>query len=325
MRIILTPYRFPTWANGTDAMTSEQLAATMADRRTASQPDTSAKSLLFRYPDDLSPTGAFGRFLRLLIERYSPHGPSRPTASASVDVLELCNEPNLQWWPQQDPNPNAATPFASDGTRITVHKTVARMFVTARALAAARPLSPVLAGPGCADVTNTNRLSTGYASFATRFLDELAALGFTAGAGFAYSHHNYTDVGYDQGAATTGPDATRTTNFAADMRRRLVGRWAGWPSGDAAAPGILLTEGGVTLSKIASLYPGTDPRLKQADLLQRNWNRMNAGPDSAGISMVSQYLWYTDPNYDSGLCDTSESGGAKRPAYSTWRALPSRA
>ena len=63
----------------------------------------------------------------------------------------------------------------------------------------------------------------------------------------------------------------------------------------------------------------------QADLIGRNWDRMNAGPDSAGIAMISQYLWYTDPNYDSGLCDTSESGGATRPAYATWGGLPSRA
>jgi hypothetical protein len=183
----------------------------------------------------------------------------------------------------------------------------------------------VLAGPGCADVTSNNRLSTAYDSFANRFLAELKSLGFAAGPGFAYSHHNYTDVSYDQGANTSGPDAARTKNFAADMRRRLVGNWAGWPAGDSAGPGLLLTEGGVTLSKIATLYPGADPRAKQAELLQRNWDRMNAGPDSAGISMVSQYLWYTDPNYDSGLCDTSESGGAKRPAYATWRSLPSRA
>ena len=34
-------------------------------------------------------------------------------------------------------------------------------------------------------------------------------------------------------------------------------------------------------------------------------------------------LFYTDPNYDCGLADTAESGGATRAAYETWRALPS--
>src|SRR3954451_19330682 len=43
LRIVLTLYRFPTWANGVDAMTATELAATMPDRRTAAQPDARAK------------------------------------------------------------------------------------------------------------------------------------------------------------------------------------------------------------------------------------------------------------------------------------------
>ena len=319
LRVVLTLYRFPTWANGYDAA---QAASYAPDRRTQNQAETSSKQAVFKIPADVSPASAWGRFVDRILARYGRGNLSRPSLDAVVDVLEICNEPNLQWWPQQDPN--AASPFTSDGTKISVHRTVARMFVTAKQLAAARPMSPILAGPGCADVTSNNRLSTAYDSFANRFLAELKALAFDPGASVAYSHHNYTDVSYDQGANTSGPDGTRTTNFAADMRRRLVANWAGWPAGDAANPGLLLTEGGVTMSKIAGLYPGADPRAKQAELLQRNWDRMNAGPDSAGISMVSQYLWYTDPNYDSGLCETSESSGAKRPAYATWRSLPSR-
>ena len=332
LRVVLTLYRFPTWANGTDAYTPAQLAATMPDRRTSGQSDTSARSLLFRPPDDVSPTSAFGRFVDRLLARYGRGNPGRPSLDAVIDVLEIGNEPNLQWWPQQGPSNDPANPYGQGP--IVVHQKVARMFVTAQQLAAARPLSPLLAGPGCADVTSTNRLSTGYASFAVRFLPELASLGFTAGRQFAYSHHNYTDVTFDQGANTTAPDratTTRTTNSAADMRRRLVtGNWAGWPNGSSADPGLLLTEGGVTLASIASasrwnIGDRGAQLAKQAELLQRNWERMNAGPDSAGIAMLSQYLWYTDPNYDSGLCDTSESGGAKRPAYATWRSLPSRA
>ena len=45
--------------------------------------------------------------------------------------------------------------------------------------------------------------------------------------------------------------------------------------------------------------------------------------EGVGIAMLAQYLWYTDPNYDDGLCETFESGGATRPAYATWKALPS--
>jgi hypothetical protein len=39
--------------------------------------------------------------------------------------------------------------------------------------------------------------------------------------------------------------------------------------------------------------------------------------------MVSQYLFDTDPNYEDGLNDTFEAGGAERPAYAAWKALPS--
>ena len=70
-RIILTLYRFPTWANGTAALTAEQLQATMPDRKREIDPDSKAKSLLFRYPDDVSETSAFGRFVEFLMRRYA--------------------------------------------------------------------------------------------------------------------------------------------------------------------------------------------------------------------------------------------------------------
>lgn len=305
LRIVLTIYRFPTWANGYDA---GQADAYTPDRRTQNQSDAQAKQAVFRIPADVSPGSDWGRFCDRLLARYGRGNLSRPALDAAVDVLEICNEPNLQWWPQQTPNP--ADPYASDATRITVHQTVARMFATAQQLAAARPPGPVLAGPACADTPNSNRLSTGYASFTNRLLDELDALGFRAGAGFAYTHHNYTDVLNDR------------ADFATDLLGRLAGRWRGWPAGDAASPGLLLTEGGATLDRVQNLYPGADARAKQAELIQNNWDRMSAAP---GIAMISNYLWYTDPRFDSGLCDASEAGGAPRPAYATWGALPSRA
>jgi hypothetical protein len=110
------------------------------------------------------------------------------------------------------------------------------------------------------------------------------------------------------------------------MRRRLVNRWAGWPAGDAANPQLLITEGGVTLPNIGSKWGitgATAQRTKQSELIQRNWNRMVGAGEGAGIAMVCNYLWYTDPNYDCGLCDALEAGGATRQAYRTWKALPS--
>jgi hypothetical protein len=328
MRTILTPYRFPTWANGTESMTAGELAATMPDRRASSRPDTSAKSLLFRYPDDLSPTGAFGRFLRLLIERYSPDSPQNPTASTSVDILELCNEPNLQWWPQQGPS-TTLDPY--DRGPIVVHDAVVRIFTTGQQIADEVGSHLVLAGPGSADLTTSDRLRTGYHSLAERILTNLTAAAALPGPRFAWTHHNYSDVTYDQGPGSTAPDAAtnpaRQTNLAADMRRRLVGRWTGWPEADPTNPQLLLTEGGATLSNMQARYGLTDPadqRRKQAELIQRNWDRMvSDSGDGAGIAMTSQYLFYSATSFDSGLCDEYEAGGATRPSYDTWSGLPS--
>jgi hypothetical protein len=335
LRIVLTLYRFPTWANGTAEMTQAELAATMPDRKSsATAPDTSAKSLLFRYPDDVSTGSAWGNFVDRITSRYSRGNPARPSLDATIDVLELVNEPNLQWWPQQGPSADPADAFGTGP--VVVHDVLARMFATARTIVARYGGEPMLAGPASADSTaaTDSRLRTGYDTLSDRLLPALASGAFTPGAGFVWTHHNYTDVTFDQGAGTTAPDAAsvpaRATNSAADMRRRLLaGRWAGWPAGDPADPGIMLTEGGVTIQSIrsAARWNIADPsaqRAKQAELVQRSWNRMASTADGAGIAVTSNYLWYTDPNFDSGLCETLvPGGGATRPAYATWGALPS--
>jgi hypothetical protein len=103
-----------------------------------------------------------------------------------------------------------------------------------------------------------------------------------------------------------------------------VGSWAGWPSGSAANPYLFITEGGVTLASIQSRWGITDPagqRAKQAELIQRNWTRMTSPDQGAGVGMVANYLFCSDPNFDCGLCDVPGTGGP-RPAYSAWGALP---
>jgi hypothetical protein len=214
------------------------------------------------------------RFVEWAIARYG----------ARLDVLELCNEPNLQG---------------------TTPETVAAMFVTAQRVAGDLGSPLVLAGPATADVT-------GYDRFTDRLLDALDARGFVAGARFAWTHHNYADVAYG-------------TSRTADVRRRLVGRWAGWPAGDAGDPQLLVTEGGVTLPTIARRLRIADPsaqRAKQGELLSAAFDRLT-GPEGAGVALVTQYLFHTDPRYDSGLCETAERGGRRRPAFEAWRALPS--
>ena len=126
----------------------------------------------------------------------------------------------------------------------------------------------VLAGPATSDVR-------GYDRFTDRLLDALDARGFVAGPRFAWTHHNYADVAY-------------ATSRTADVRRRLVGRWAGWPAGDAGDPQLLLTEGGVTLRTIARRLRIADPaaqRAKQGELLTAAFERLS-GPEGAGVALV---------------------------------------
>lgn len=329
LRIVLTLYRFPTWANGVDGMTATQLADTMPDRKSSpTASDASAKSLLFRYPADVSPASAWGDFVDRIASRYSAGNPARPSLDATIDVLEIANEPNLQWWPQQGAS-TTADPYGPGD--LVVHDALVRMFATAKTIASRYGNEPMLGGPGLADSVGDTRLRTGYATLSDRLLPALSAAGFTPGARFAWTHHNYTDVTFDQGAGTTAPDAARTprtTNFVADMRRRLIAaRWAGWPAADPADPWIMLTEGGVTIQSIRSTarWGIADPaaqRAKQAELIGRAWDRMESSADGAGIAVASNYLWYTDPNFDSGLCDTVADGGATRPAFTTWGGLP---
>jgi hypothetical protein len=320
-KLMMTLYRFPGWANGTDTLTPEQLEATMPDRRGQNQPDSRAKPLHYRYPDDLSETGPFGRFLELLMRRYA----------GKVDVLEICNEPNYQMWPQQGPS-TTSDPWAPGP--VTIYDTIARMFVTAQAIQTRVGSSaPILAGPASADSTTGGRLRTPYDTFTNRLLTKLSERGFSPGPRFAYTHHNYNDITYDHGPGTTALDAstapTRFTNRAGEVRRRLVNRWAGWPNANAASPQLMLTEGGATLPNIAAFWGLSSPaaqRAKQADLIKRSWNRMATDSgDGAGIAMFSQYMLHTDIYYDSGLCELVENGGATRPAYATWKSLPSYA
>src|SRR3954469_22006975 len=210
-------------------MSQAQLDLTMPDRKaTAASQPTSAKSVLFRYPADVSPGSAWGDFVDRIASRYSAGNPNRQSLDATIDVLEIVNEPNLQWWPQQGAG-TTADPYGPGP--LVVHDVLVRMFATAKAIVARYGNEPMLGGPATADSVGDPRLRTGYGTLSDRLLPALAAAGFTGGSGFVWTHHNYTDVTFDQGAGTTAPDAAttpRTTSFVADMRRRLIaGGWAG--------------------------------------------------------------------------------------------------
>jgi hypothetical protein len=166
---------------------------------------------------------------------------------------------------------------------------VATMMETASAVAARHPGAPLLVGPATADVE-------GYEEFTRAVLARLGERGFRPGPGFAWSHHNYTDVEEERSGADNG---------VARVRALLRERWGGYP-------GLLVTESGARVDKAGGL-------LQQADLIERNARRTLLGPEGEGVEMLCQYLFVTDANYDSGLCDLS---GAPRPAYHAWSRLP---
>jgi hypothetical protein len=101
VKVLLTIYQaFPTWATG----------ATGAD-------PLSTKPAIQKLPLDLSPDGPWGWFIGHLSARYDgsfntagPHAPrpgetgaawkGNPDA-ARIDGLEIVNEPNLLYWPQE--------------------------------------------------------------------------------------------------------------------------------------------------------------------------------------------------------------------------------
>src|SRR3954449_1544248 len=133
LRIVLTLYRFATWANGTDAMTPTQLDDTMPDRKaSATSSPTSAKALNMRYPDDVSPASAWGDFVDRIASRYSRGNAARPALDATIDVLEIGNEPNLQWWPQQGRSADPANAFGAGP--VLTPDAPAWMFATAKTM-----------------------------------------------------------------------------------------------------------------------------------------------------------------------------------------------
>jgi hypothetical protein len=271
LKVMLTSWRFPRWANDTAVLTPEQDAAFELPARARPGADPARrKDLTFRVPADLSPESPYGHWIAALGDR-------------DADAIEVVNEPNHQLWPQRD-----------------VHRAVARMMATARAVLESRELTIV--GPATADRVGSGPLDTDHLEFARALLDELDAIGFHPDPRTAWSHHNYADV---------ESDSTDRVEAAGALVRE---RWPGAP--------ILVTETGARLTTIAReerLRDDVRVRRRQAELLAANYERLRTTPAGAGVEMVLQYLFITDMNYDSGLC---ELDGRPRPAYYAWAELP---
>jgi hypothetical protein len=321
-KVVICAWQYPTWANGTSYLTwntREEVEFFPQDRMTRAEWDrwiassrtnytVKRKELIYRPPEDVSLASPYGQWIKFLINRYRGHGTNV--------AIEIMNEPSLQMWPQQSPSATA-DPFAAGS--IAIGAKVARMMQTAQAASTAYGHPVLLLGPAGDDgprgnnpVPGSTRQRTMYATAVRSTLDGLDALAFKAHGRYVWSHHNYTDVEQDQGTDTG------LRNRAAHVRSLLVGRWRGWPQNGqtSATPGVFITEGGARVNVVGSLD-------LQAQRIKRNWDRMvRDDGDGAGIGMVAQYLSYSAPYFDTGVCEASSIGGAKRPAYTTWKGLP---
>ena len=268
-------------------MTPEQLAATMPDRRTATARRRERQDLLFRYPDDVSPTSAVraasSTALRRPLQPRQPRRARRSTRSSTSS--RSATSRTCSGGPSRRPSPTRRPVRAR--ARIVVHDVVARMFATAqadrRARTAASRCSAARARRRDRHEPPEHRLRHASTALLPARAD---ARGFTAGPAFAWTHHNYTDVTFDQGAGTTAPDARDRP----DPRRRTAPPTCAGACSRAAGPAgpramrptrVMLTEGGVTSRASARPRAGTSPT-RRASAPSRPSSSSALEPDAVG-------------------------------------------
>jgi hypothetical protein len=265
---------FPAWAGGADGP----------------DPVTGTKPPEQRIPIDLSADGPWSWFVGYLCARYRKDGGGNPDG-AWIDALEICNEPNLLFWPQEG-----------------IGQAVAKMLRSATQVSSALD-GPDILGPGTSDFPDRNQekqrglVATDWRTF-TR--DVLKALGsFSPGVPVHWSHHNFNDV-----------KRIRTPSRVETVLELLADE--GWVS---HVKPLWLTEGGF------NLYPDPGDRgrkQRQAELIERSFRRMRQVPQ---VYMWTQHT-ITDKagnDFQSGLRDDfvpDKGPGPRRPAWFAWKGLP---
>lgn len=203
----------------------------------------------------------------------------------------------------------------------------------------------------------STRLTTSVDYFTDKLLQRLAAIGFKPGPEFGWCHHNYTDAEaqryqtpYKGSVARPGTKRNgyaTATNGATLVRGLLKAhRWSG--AGGRKSPSLYLTEGGprLNLLKREKGVTRANVRKVQAERLKLAYDQMNNHPPRGqkyklgdGIALYTNFLFYSESNNDSGLCEVpgtvrrtpspqgndlppSEAVQYERQAYSTWKGLP---
>jgi hypothetical protein len=328
LKVILMPYRYPRWVNGTAHLAGEaNLLFEPEDRvrhdpwfawyDNRSRPAPSMKALEYRLPPDgHGPDSRWGRYVATLFNRWV----------ARADYLEVCNEPNLQLWPQRGPSTRAADlhgRFDVEGSEMTLQRPVAEMIATVEHYRKLHQSDLVCLAPGISDTgTSSPRtisiaVDTPYGPtadpFVPRLLAELHRIGFKGGPKWIWSYHNYGDQ-------------ERATDRVQYLRRALdVGRWSGLHRD--GGPAVAATEGGVRLATIRSIYRPLFGRAlthaEQTELQAKHVERAfhlhrRSTGNGAGVVLFTQYTVTADINFD---CALREADGRLRPAFDTWCSL----
>ena len=262
-----------------------------------------------RLPDDLSPDGPWGWFVGYLCARYrggvNPLGPHEPfpgedassydprsgnPLGARIAALEICNEPNTLYWPQEN-----------------VARRVAQMIRSAEELSH-RHGGPAILAPSTADSPDPEdepdpRRETDWRSLTESVLAELR--GFQPRVPVGWAHHNYRDI-------------KRGTSAEESRARRVIGllRSAGWP-GDGR---LWLSEGGFNLG---SGVRDAEARDGQARRIEASIEEMRRLPE---VCLWTQHTIndIATNDFHAGLRDAFRYGspagpGAPRPAFEAWR------
>lgn len=301
--VILCLNRIPPWANASTRATG---------------PKYSGQEDYFAFPDDKTTSGPWAAWVVTLLLRYCEN---RSDRAGIVTAVEVLNEPNHSMWPQRvsSTSPQLASACAA-ATLMMTAVTVRNYFAGTR---------PFIAGPGTLDeippIESNTRSS--YFEFTSETINALKSANF-ADDNTIWTQHNYADVTFDQGGGTmvhdrdSAPEQQRSTLRSAVVSVLLAQSglrlWGGPGSGK-----LWLTEGGLLRPRLTSLpwqgpgaFPwsaGASDDQKQAALLTRANSRIMLVP---AISLFTNYLFATDPAYDSGLCDAA--GAPRQPAYSAW-------
>lgn len=347
LKTILLPYRYPRWVNGTENINQpfgwDNFFYKPADRAALSTWSnwyldqnnfaraltlgSAMRALEYELPaEGHGPASAWGRYVAALFDRYVANG----DRFGRADYFEVVNEPNLQVWPQRSPTTltgDAFTPFALDGSRLTVHKAVAEMMLTMDKLAGrcrGRRVGLLAPSTSDTDVTTAARRSTiavpsswaqmpdGLEHFVPSLLDELERIGFRGGSRWIWSYHNYNDI-------------ERTGDRVTALRETLHGRWRGRRRD--GGPMLFSTEGGIRLIRAAAREglsvsnPAHAARIRElqgqalGEAFQLHRSRTGVG---AGVALFTQYTINADPNFDCGL---REATGEERNAFGVWCGL----